>query len=67
MALNNGCWGRWCARLCIKNRRIKIKNEVFRKLLQSQLNLMHHLVHTNISSEDAMEHAATIEKILKEN
>ena len=54
-----GCRGRWCARLCIKNRSYK-------QLLKSQLNLMHHLVHTQqISAEEAMECAATIEKVLE--
>ena len=38
----------------------------YRRLLASQANLMHHLSHTQqISAEEAMERAATIEKVLE--
>jgi len=41
-------------------------NEQYRRLLASQANLMHHLAHTQqMSAEDAMERAATIEKVLE--
>lgn len=58
MMNNKGCWGRWCARLCIKNR-------LYRLLLKSQLNLMQRLQVADITPEEAMQREAVIEKVLK--